>query len=219
MGPLGDQRSHDPIPEGALAPPPCFHADRLKRAALLVLATGLLAVASGQASGHIAPPIATPPDSAFHPVTEDFPPTRAPVALVDDFTAPSPGPRPRVKVPRAKPVVIPVPPPKPRPAPRAVGYPSVADAKAYALRVLGSTEYAALNQIAIHESNWNPHDDNPTSGAYGIPQALPGSKMSTAGADWHDNPVTQVRWMIVYIDARYGSARAAWSYWQSHHWY
>ena len=57
------------------------------------------------------------------------------------------------------------------------------------------------------------------SGAYGIPQALPGSKMSSAGADWQTNPVTQIRWMSKYVTGRYGGWSQAWAFWQSHHWY
>jgi hypothetical protein len=99
------------------------------------------------------------------------------------------------------------------------GAPTVTDAKAYALSVLGSVQYACLDQIAIHESHWNPYDLNSSSGAYGIPQAVPGSKMAWAGADWHDNPVTQVKWMVHYVDGRYGSACSAWSFWQTNRWY
>lgn len=201
----------------------------MRRAALLVLATGLLAIACGQASGHTSSPIATPPSSAFHPVTDDFPPAPRPVAVIDDLAQPTLLPRPSVDAPTPIVVVVPKATPSPKPTPRPtprptatpapIAYPTVADAQAYALSVLGATQYSCLNQIAIHESNWDPHDYNASSGAYGIPQALPGSKMSTAGADWHDNPVTQVKWMIGYVDAAYGSACAAWSYWQAHSWY
>lgn len=99
------------------------------------------------------------------------------------------------------------------------GVPSVADAKGYALSVLGPTQYSCLDQIAIHESHWNPYDLNKSSGAYGIPQALPGSKMAVIADDWHDNPITQVRWMIRYVNGRYGSACAAWSFWVDNRWY
>ncbi len=207
----------------------------MKRAALLALASGLAAVACGQASGHTASPIATPPDSAFHPVTDDLPPAHQPLAVIDDLGQPTLLPKPSIDVPTPVAVIVPraTPAPTPKPTPRPtpqptprptatrppVIYPTVADAKAYALSVLGSTQYSCLDEIAIHESNWNPHDYNASSGAYGIPQALPGSKMSTAGADWLDNPVTQVKWMIGYVDGSYGSACSAWTFWQAHHWY
>ena len=79
-------------------------------------------------------------------------------------------------------------------------------------------EMAALDPLWQHESGWSTSAANP-SGAYGIPQALPGSKMATAGSDWQTNPATQISWGLSYIKGRYGSPSAAWSYWQSHGWY
>jgi hypothetical protein len=70
-----------------------------------------------------------------------------------------------------------------------------------------------------HESGWNEHASNPGSGAYGIPQALPGSKMASAGPDWHNNAMTQISWGLGYVGARYGDPCKAWSFWQAHHWY
>jgi hypothetical protein len=72
-----------------------------------------------------------------------------------------------------------------------------------------------LNSIIERESGGRVNATNPVSGAYGIPQALPGGKMASAGADWQTNPVTQVRWMVHYVDATYGSPCAAWSHWQA----
>jgi hypothetical protein len=63
------------------------------------------------------------------------------------------------------------------------------------------------------------HADNPNSSAYGIPQALPGSKMASAGPDWANNPITQIRWGLGYIADRYGSPCGAWGHSQSHGWY
>lgn len=73
--------------------------------------------------------------------------------------------------------------------------------------------------IVSHESSWNPHATNAGSGAYGIPQALPASKLAAAGKDWRDNPITQLKWMLSYIKGRYGTAANAKAFWQSHHWY
>ena len=84
---------------------------------------------------------------------------------------------------------------------------------------MSSSEFDCLDNIWSQESGWNVHADNPTSSAYGIPQALPGSKMSSAGPDWEDNPETQIRWGLGYIQSRYGSACAAWSYKQGAGWY
>jgi len=82
-----------------------------------------------------------------------------------------------------------------------------------------SDQFGCLDSLYIRESNWNPYADNPTSSAYGIPQALPGSKMATAGADWATNPVTQIRWGLGYIRDRYGSPCGAWSHSQAVGWY
>jgi hypothetical protein len=82
-----------------------------------------------------------------------------------------------------------------------------------------SSEFGCLDNIWSQESGWNVHADNPSSSAYGIPQALPGSKMSSAGPNWEDNAETQIRWGLGYIKSRYGSACAAWSYKQGAGWY
>ncbi|HYH34650.1 MAG TPA: lytic transglycosylase domain-containing protein, partial [Nocardioides sp.] len=73
--------------------------------------------------------------------------------------------------------------------------------------------------LYTRESNWTWNADNPTSSAYGIPQALPGEKMASAGADWETNPVTQIRWGLGYIQDRYGSPCGAWAHSESHGWY
>lgn len=84
-------------------------------------------------------------------------------------------------------------------------------------------EWECLYQLWQKESNWNEKADNPNSSAYGIPQALPGSKMASAGADWETNPETQIKWGLGYIAGRadYGTPCAAWTLWQSRspHWY
>lgn len=77
----------------------------------------------------------------------------------------------------------------------------------------------SLNTMWNHESGWNEHAMNPNGGAYGIPQALPGSKMSSAGPDWQNNSMTQIAWGLGYVAARYGDPCRAWDFWQAHHWY
>jgi hypothetical protein len=84
---------------------------------------------------------------------------------------------------------------------------------------ISSSEFDCLDNIWTQESGWNVHADNPSSSAYGIPQALPGSKMSSAGPNWENNAETQIRWGLGYIKARYGSACSAWSYKQGAGWY
>ncbi|HRD62203.1 MAG TPA: lytic transglycosylase domain-containing protein, partial [Nocardioides sp.] len=80
-------------------------------------------------------------------------------------------------------------------------------------------QFGCLDSLWTRESNWNVHADNPNSSAYGIPQALPGSKMSSAGDDWANNAVTQIRWGLGYIEDRYGSPCSAWGHSQSHGFY
>lgn len=76
---------------------------------------------------------------------------------------------------------------------------------------------AAIDLI-YHESGCRVNARNARSGAYGIPQALPGSKMASAGADWETNPVTQIRWMAGYV-SRYGGWQGALNFWYAHGWY
>lgn len=78
--------------------------------------------------------------------------------------------------------------------------------------------FDAINFIVTHESGWRVNATNPSSGAYGLPQALPGSKMASAGSDWRTNPVTQLKWMKGYV-GRYGGGPGAAAFWKSHHWY
>lgn len=73
--------------------------------------------------------------------------------------------------------------------------------------------------IVNAESGWNVHAQNPQSDAYGIPQALPGSKMASAGKDWQSNPATQLKWMMGYIKQRYGSPQQAWQFHLANGWY
>lgn len=79
------------------------------------------------------------------------------------------------------------------------------------------SQYGCLAAIINYESGWNIHATNPYSGAYGIPQALPGSKMSVAGSDWQTSAYTQLKWMIdYYIGPVYGTPCQAWSYELAH---
>jgi hypothetical protein len=80
-------------------------------------------------------------------------------------------------------------------------------------------QFGCLQSLWNAESGWNPRASNPSSGAYGIPQALPGSKMASAGADWQTSPATQIRWGLRYIRQLYGSPCGAWSHEQADGWY
>jgi hypothetical protein len=83
----------------------------------------------------------------------------------------------------------------------------------------GSGEFSCLDSLWTKESSWQVHAANPSSGAYGIPQALPASKMATYGSDWQDNPVTQIAWGLNYIKDSYGTPCSAWSTSQAKGWY
>jgi uncharacterized protein YabE (DUF348 family) len=97
--------------------------------------------------------------------------------------------------------------------------PSPGTARAIARELLanrgwGDAQYNCLVTLWDHESGWRVHAANP-SGAYGIPQALPGSKMSSAGSDWQNSASTQIKWGLGYIASRYGTPCGAWSSWQA----
>jgi hypothetical protein len=79
-------------------------------------------------------------------------------------------------------------------------------------------QMACLDKLWTRESGWNVHAANP-SGAYGIPQALPGDSMASYGDDWQDNPVTQIKWGLNYIKNRYSTPCGAWDHSQSTGWY
>jgi hypothetical protein len=83
----------------------------------------------------------------------------------------------------------------------------------------GGEQFSCLDALWQKESRWDHRAENPSSGAYGIPQALPGSKMAAFGGDWRTNPATQIEWGLDYIDGRYGSPCTAWSTAQSQGWY
>jgi hypothetical protein len=81
-----------------------------------------------------------------------------------------------------------------------------------------SSQFSCLVSLWNRESGWNVHAAN-SSGAYGIPQALPGSKMASAGPDWQNNATTQIKWGLGYIKSRYGTPCGAWGHSQSTGWY
>ena len=80
-------------------------------------------------------------------------------------------------------------------------------------------QFRYVNRLWDRESSWNVFASNPYSGAYGIPQAVPGSKMSSAGRHWRTSARTQIRWGLRYIRSRYGSPRRAWEHSQATGWY
>ncbi|GGD14542.1 lytic transglycosylase domain-containing protein [Nocardioides daphniae] len=101
---------------------------------------------------------------------------------------------------------------------------STEDPRGLARAIMGEfgfadSQFSCLDSLWTRESNWRWNADNPSSSAYGIPQALPGSKMASAGADWETNPETQIRWGLGYIAGRYGTPCAAWGHSESVGWY
>lgn len=80
-------------------------------------------------------------------------------------------------------------------------------------------QWVCLKKLWYRESGWSKNSGSPDGGAFGIPQALPGSKMASAGSDWRTNAATQIKWGLGYIDGRYGSPCSAYAHWQSHSWY
>jgi hypothetical protein len=80
-------------------------------------------------------------------------------------------------------------------------------------------QFRYLRWLWNAESGWRVHAQNPYSGAYGIPQALPGSKMASAGSNWQNSARTQIRWGMRYIRAVYGSPQRAWEHEQAYGWY
>jgi hypothetical protein len=100
--------------------------------------------------------------------------------------------------------------------------PGTAQAIAYDMvlaRGWGDDQFACLVALWNKESGWRVNAYNASSGAYGIPQALPGTKMATAGADWETNPATQITWGLGYIGGRYGTPCGAWDHSQRTGWY
>ena len=111
---------------------------------------------------------------------------------------------------------------KRRAAIKAQGYEvGVTDPREMAQQILenkfdyGSDQFSCFDWIIKHESNWNVHAQNASSGAYGLPQSLPGSKMASVASDWRDNPATQIIWGAQYMKSRYGSPCGAKSHWES----
>jgi cell wall-associated NlpC family hydrolase len=106
-----------------------------------------------------------------------------------------------------------------------VGQMTTSSAQAYALSIVRATpawgvaQWPYLDMLWNRESGWRVDATNPTSGAYGIPQSLPATKMASAGADWRTNAQTQIRWGLGYIAARYGSPRLAWYHELAFGWY
>lgn len=111
-----------------------------------------------------------------------------------------------------------------KPSAPAAGVPDPGSAQAIAYQMVmergwSESEYSCLVALWNRESHWNVYAHNASSGAYGIPQALPGDKMASVGADWATNPATQITWGLAYIEGRYGTPCGAWGHSESVGWY
>ncbi|MFC8345023.1 transglycosylase SLT domain-containing protein [Streptomyces sp. NPDC057280] len=97
---------------------------------------------------------------------------------------------------------------------------SATQAKSIAHKMIpNAAQYNAFSHIVEHESGWDVNATNASSGAYGLVQALPGSKMASAGSDWKTSAKTQIKWGLDYMNSRYGSPSGAWAFWQANGWY
>lgn len=185
----------------------------LRMAPLATLVLVMLALPPAPAEGYV-PARHDPERLRFEPVRmASQPPSHAPT-VIDPAPPTEPVSRPDPVVPTPELHVQLAATPRPR---AVVG--TVSGARAYALELVGSAQFACLDVLWQRESGWDTYATNPSSGAYGIPQALPGSKMGSAGADWATNPITQVRWGVGYITSRYGSSCAALGHSNAVGWY
>lgn len=106
-----------------------------------------------------------------------------------------------------------------RSAARTSGSPKAIARSMVSARGWGAAQFRCLDNLWEKESNWRPTAANPSSGAYGIPQSLPGSKMASHGSDWRTNPATQIAWGLDYIAGRYGTPCSAWAHSRANNWY
>ncbi|MFL6238753.1 MAG: hypothetical protein ACJ735_04560 [Actinomycetes bacterium] len=105
------------------------------------------------------------------------------------------------------------------PRPRLVGSPRTIGRQLAADRGWTGRQWECLDLLWTRESGWHVHEENASSGAYGIPQSLPAAKMAAAGSDWRDSAVTQIRWGLSYISATYGAPCGAWAHSQAYGYY
>ena len=110
--------------------------------------------------------------------------------------------------------------PEPQPTPRVEVAQPLSDKESLMQQAgIPQSDWAATDYIVSHESSWNSAATNPSSGAYGLCQALPASKMASAGDDYKSNPVTQLKWCHDYANSRYGGWWKSFAYWQANRWW
>jgi hypothetical protein len=163
---------------------------------------------------------ASSPSSAAHTPSQ-APSSQAPSSQAAPSLLPPPPPQRPAAAPAPRPEAAPTPQEQSRSASLAAVSDNPRDIAQALAQTRGWTgaQWTCLDKLWDHESKYETTVRNPRSGAYGIPQALPGSKMASAGADWRTNPVTQIMWGLDYISGRYGTPCGAWSYWLGHYSY
>ena len=166
----------------------------------------------------LAEPSATASPAASSPVGASVLADASPTRFFDDPTwFPASTANAYIGTPTPEPAT-PTPVPTATPAPAPAYRDTVWNARTYVKSRVGAKGYDCINAIWTAESNWNPLASN-SSGAYGIPQAKPGSKMAAFGSNWRTSPLTQVKWGLWYVTSRYGSACGAYDFWQANGWY
>lgn len=174
--------------------------------------------AGGTTESPVLPPSAGP-DPVINPIPPPLVPAPRPVTEAPPLPSAPPAPQP---APTPEPAPAPGPAPVPAPSPGPVDDP--AGAQAYAAGRLGAygwgqDQLRCLINLWQRESGWRTSANNPYSGAYGIPQSLPGDKMASIGPDWRTNYRTQIEWGLGYIQSRYGSPCSAWQHSEEKNWY
>ena len=110
--------------------------------------------------------------------------------------------------------------PEPQPTPQVEVAQPLSDKESLMQQAgISQSDWAATDYIVSHESSWNSAATNPSSGAYGLCQALPASKMASAGDDYKSNPVTQLKWCHDYANNRYGGWWKSFAYWEANRWW
>ena len=184
---------------------------RVLIAILLALVVGFVVGVEVTKSRTLPPP---PTPTAFQPFPtyDAIPPSPTPIVGLHEYASPVVG----IPIPLPGPTATPWPthPPKPKLAggpykPWRIFSANVAAARAWLDTYLNRYQFRCIDVLFDRESRWRVHAENKRSGAYGIPQALPGRKMAKFGDDWRDNATTQVKWGLAYIRGRYGNPCAA----------
>ena len=205
--------------------------------AAVATTAGVVGFTAAPTNGGVAEADAVAPLRADLPEVATFVPggaTFVPGGAADLPIAPKP-----TRVARPAPTPTPkhtvAPKPKPTPTPTATrtasasrstqrqpvysGDPRAIARQMVAARGWSSTQFGCLDQLWTRESDWRVNAYNASSGAYGIPQALPGTRMASAGSDWRTNPRTQITWGLGYIADSYGDPCGAWAHSQRTGWY